>query len=152
MIFGARFDAGLGDAALFLRFSRLGQFWDWVAGEVVNSESPDTGLLVVEYPNSGDSVQSWYGTDITVPAGGPWTVELVEASTGATVATDNTGLEAYTYRGVLALLGGDRQGGKAGAGNRTIERVDKPGTMAVILPVADQHGNTSGSGVVDLEE
>jgi hypothetical protein len=97
MIFGARFDAGLGDAALFLRFSRLGQFWDWVAGEAVGSESSNTELLVVEYPNSGDAAQSWYGADVTLPDGGPWTVELVLASTGETVASDVAGaLEART--------------------------------------------------------
>jgi hypothetical protein len=88
MVFGTRHTAGLGDSALFLRLSRLGQFWDWIAGEIVNEETSDTALYVVEYPNSGDAVQSWYGADITVPAGGPWTVELVEASTGATIASD----------------------------------------------------------------
>jgi hypothetical protein len=97
MVFGARHTAGLGDSALFLRLSRLGQFWDWVAGELVNSESPDTGLLVVEYPNVSDVAQSWYGADVTVPDGGPWTVELVLASTGETVASDLAGaLEART--------------------------------------------------------
>jgi hypothetical protein len=92
MIYGDRYTAGLGDSALFLRLSRLGQFWDWIAGEAITGETSDTALYVVEYPNSGDSAQSWYGADITVPAGGPWTVELVEASTGVTIASDVAGV------------------------------------------------------------
>jgi hypothetical protein len=174
MVFGTRHTAGLGDSALFLRLSRLGQFWDWIAGEIVTGESSDTALYVIEYPNSGDAVQSWYGADITVPAGGPWTVEIVEASTGATIATDSTvladrtllaaeyateamlgaasGLVTRSYRAVLALLAGKRSGGRQGAGARVIERYDDPGRVAVSLPVTDQHGNTSDRGTIDLED
>lgn len=95
---------GLGDAALGIRASKLEQFWDWVSLEPVGAESADTFSLLAEFPRAGDLVQSKYERDIVVPLNGPWFLELVEISTGETIATGTTGDISATAADVSTLL------------------------------------------------
>lgn len=98
-----RYTKGLGDAALGLRASKLGQYWDWVALAAVGAESADTMKLLTEYANAGDAVESQYVVDFTAPLNGPWDLEIVVISTGRTIAVGST-TEATTETNVTAIL------------------------------------------------
>lgn len=90
MIKSTRYTKGAGNAALGLRLVKLGQYWNFTTQAAVYSESADTRVLLTEYPNSGDAAESYYSVTFTPPAGAVWDVEIVEISSGATIATGDT--------------------------------------------------------------
>lgn len=110
MIISKLHTKGLGDNALGVRASKLDQFWDWVALASVGAESADTMSLMTEYPRAGDLVQSKYERVITAPTNGPWFIEIVEMSTGETIATGSTedlSAEIAAVAATLAVINGD---------------------------------------------
>lgn len=63
-----------------------GQFWDFTAGEWVETENPYTFMLYTETPHGDDT--SLYTADVTIPTGGPFIQEVFENVEEEPIASD----------------------------------------------------------------
>ncbi len=79
-------NAGLGDSEVYARILSGTNFWDFSALTWVNPEVSTCRTFMSETPIDGQN--SGYSCNLVPPVGGPWAVEIVRLSTGATIGYD----------------------------------------------------------------
>jgi hypothetical protein len=88
MIFFIRYLEGQGGTALYTRLrNAAGYFWDFGYLGWTDTEANSCKLYLAE-SDDGDSVESLYSAEGSVPAGGPWIEEVVRASDGRVIGYD----------------------------------------------------------------
>lgn len=99
------YDAGLGNVAIYLRLRYGLGFWDFANEQESAIETADCRVFLTELPVS--VAESWYVADITVPANGPFPVEIVLLSTGDKIGNDLAPSSAASGSGSVIVGSGD---------------------------------------------
>lgn len=104
MVLFIRFTQGLGDDAIYTRLrNSTGYFWDFTNLAWIVSETTDCRVWLSER-DDGDSVESLYSAEATLPAGGPWVEEAILASSGRVIGYDNTSVPIESTQLTLKQL------------------------------------------------
>lgn len=134
-----RYIKGLGNSALGLRIRDASTYWNFTTSGWVGTESSNTRVLLTEYPDAGDSVESNYQVSFT-PPNGLYDIEIFVISTWETISTGDTSVGQIGD--IYSLIG------TAGAGLTSIG--DSSGVSTLLERVS---GNlTTTNGKVDIND
>ena len=128
MIRSWRYTKGAGNAAIYLRAKNAGQYWNFSTLAWVAAEAAATKAFLTEYADAGDAEESDFEVSFAEPPLGPWKVEIVEASTGETIAEGNTDVSVLGIQSILSAVGG-----LTGTHQVTLQFYE----TATVIPIAD---------------